>query len=42
MDKEGNFYDTFKDVPTTKHRYIPETIFPPTNERAIEMHLERW
>ncbi|XP_060915385.1 RNA cytosine C(5)-methyltransferase NSUN2 [Labrus mixtus] len=42
MTKEGQWYPTWADVPSSRHTQIRPTMFPPTDpEKLASMHLER-
>ena len=42
MDRDGTWYNTHEELPTERALKMPKTLFPPTEEEASEMHLERW
>lgn len=40
MDNEGNWYDTYDQLPEKLRSKLPPSLFP--NGREKELHLERW
>ena len=41
MDRAGDWYSSFSEVPERLHTQIAASMFPPSAEEANNLHLER-